>query len=81
MNTMRVLLFLWFLILINFIATSARSVHEYSKLGTNGGTNCAGKYNCYSYYLLVELEGSNFFWLYSKLPNVHVRIMYLGSLN
>lgn len=38
---MRVLLFLCFLILINFIATSARSVHEYSKLGTNGGTNCA----------------------------------------
>lgn len=33
----------------------------------------------YSSYLLVELEGSNFFWLYSKLPNV--RIMYLGSLN
>lgn len=38
------LLVVCFLILINLITTSARSVHEYSKLGTNGGTNCAGKY-------------------------------------
>lgn len=44
MNTMRLLLVVCFLILINLITTSARSVHEYSKLGTNGGTNCAGKY-------------------------------------
>lgn len=41
MNTMRFLLVVCFLILINLITTSARSVHEYSKLGTNGGTNCA----------------------------------------